>query len=464
MSVTIDETGATSTTLAETLQELIDIFRSLLGGNIDLEPESPIAQILAVVAYGNTEIQDAVVAVANAHSLNNATGVLLDDLFSFLNVLRSEGQATTVNAALTGTQGTIINPGTRAADTDGNQFQTTEQITLGAGNTNTVIQATLVGNTPIPPAGRMRIVTPIAGLETLNSLGTGRVGRFAQSDIDYRAQGRTLAAQGAVGSMSAMDAGVGSLGVTARRVIENRESALVTVQQWPITPHAVLVLAAGATDAELTRAVENHRSGGQPTISAIRGAERSPANIASLITMTGMIEWDGTQYAVDLTAAADGPGIAAVLSAALPINVIWLRNRLVAVFEWTPDRTKAFGDHALVQLLGLDPDTATGGTGPWVRPTIQDLTVTAAITAFPAFSADGLNQVRAAFARVVNGYGIGAEAWANDLLAAAESIVGTRVTALSVQHNGVDVSGVEPPLDTIWALPSANLTITVTSA
>ena len=39
------------------------------------------------------------------------------------------------------------------------------------------------------------------------------------------------------------------------------------------------------------------------------------------------------------------------------------------------------------------------------------------------------------------GYAIGAELWANDILGAAERIPGTRVTLLSVQAGGVDVSG-----------------------
>ena len=58
-------------------------------------------------------------------------------------------------------------------------------------------------------------------------------------------------------------------------------------------------------------------------------------------------------------------------------------------------------------------------------------------------------------------YGLGAQIWQNDILSAAEGITGTRVTTISVQHNSVDVSGLTPPLDALWTLPAANLTVLI---
>ena len=70
--------------------------------------------------------------------------------------------------------------------------------------------------------------------------------------------------------------------------------------------------------------------------------------------------------------------------------------------------------------------------------------------------------MRRAITAVVDAYDIGQQVWANDILRAAEGVNGTRVTAITVQYNTVDVSGISPPLDSIWTLPGANLAVTLT--
>ena len=90
------------------------------------------------------------------------------------------------------------------------------------------------------------------------------------------------------------------------------------------------------------------------------------------------------------------------------------------------------------------------------------LTVTLAVTRQPGFPGDGLDRIRAAATAVATGYGVGQQVWANDFLQAVESIGGTRVTAITVQYNGADVSGLAVPLDVLWLLPFANLTVIIT--
>ena len=106
-----------------------------------------------------------------------------------------------------------------------------------------------------------------------------------------------------------------------------------------------------------------------------------------------------------------------------------------------------------------------------MRPTARALTVTFTLTRRTGFPGDGLERVRSSvLARVggmdaitgrdltddardgirsqleslgaAEGYAIGEEVWANDILGAAERVPGTRVTLLTVQADGADVSGV----------------------
>ena len=145
----------------------------------------------------------------------------------------------------------------------------------------------------------------------------------------------------------------------------------------------------------------------------------------------------------------------------IPPTIAWVDGRYLAQFPWTPTTEPAFGDATVEDAFGLDPDNATGSPGPFVRPRTRDLTVDLSVTRQAGFLGDGLNLIRTAVTNVVDGYELGEQVWANDLIAAAESIGGTRVTTSSTQHDSSDVSGVAVPLDTLWAMPSTNLTVTI---
>ena len=79
-----------------TLQGYIDVleaaFRSALGEDLDLAPETPGAQLVGTLALTLTEVDEALVAVGNGMSRSRALGVQLDDLGSLLGIPRLEGE------------------------------------------------------------------------------------------------------------------------------------------------------------------------------------------------------------------------------------------------------------------------------------------------------------------------------------------------------------------------------------
>ena len=58
-------------------------------------------------------------------------------------------------------------------------------------------------------------------------------------------------------------------------------------------------------------------------------------------------------------------------------------------------------------------------------------------------------------------YRIGEELWLPDLSCEAEAVPGTRISNFTAAAAGVAVSGVAVPVDNLWALSLADLTITV---
>ena len=84
--------GIEPTTLQGYIDALEAAFRSALGQDIDLAPETPAGQLVGTVALTLTEADEALVAVGNGMSRSRALGVQLDDLGSLLGIPRLEGE------------------------------------------------------------------------------------------------------------------------------------------------------------------------------------------------------------------------------------------------------------------------------------------------------------------------------------------------------------------------------------
>ena len=85
--------GIEPTTLQGYIDALEAGFRSALGQDIDLAPETPAGQLVGTLALTLTETDEALVAVGNGMSRSRALGIQLDDLGSLLGIPRLEGEA-----------------------------------------------------------------------------------------------------------------------------------------------------------------------------------------------------------------------------------------------------------------------------------------------------------------------------------------------------------------------------------
>ena len=192
----------------------------------------------------------------------------------------------------------------------------------------------------------------------------------------------------------------------------------------------------------------------------------TPDNNALDAVNNGTVNWNGTDYTgLDLTGSGTDALKAAALTTLLagdtvPPVVAAIDGVYIAQYAWSPTATPAFGTGTVATDYGFGAD-AVVSPGPFIRTRTRALTVTLAVTRQPGFPGDGLDRIRAAATAVATGYGVGQQVWANDFLQAVESIGGTRVTAITVQYNGADVSGLAVPLDVLWLLPFANLTVVI---
>lgn len=463
MAITVDGTGVQAPSLPEAEADVRDDLTGIFGADIATSTQTPQGQIGGVLAVEKTEAGEAIVGVSNAMSIHRAVGPQLDAIGSMLDIRRREGTRSRVTATLRGQAGVNVPVRSRAATAAGDEFRTLTAVTLTAAGVEVELEAVEIGPAAIAAGALTQIVTLVPGWESITNASAGAVGSLRENDVLYRARLIASTARGAVGSFSAMQGALLDALVGKHEIYENETNATATVQQFIIHASAILVVASDGSAADIRRAVETHRTMGVGTMTAIVGGTADESALAAI--SNGTVTWNGTDYTgLDLTATTTAAERAAALTALLAntgVTVAAIDGAYVAMFAWLPGQNPQFGTGTTEEAFGLRSDDATYPEGPFIRPRNRPLTVTMDITRGSGFPSDGLQQIRDRVFIVVSLYDVGQQVWLNDILRVAEGVPGTRVTSISVQHNGVDVSGQNPPLDAVWTLPNANLTVNI---
>ena len=108
---TITSTGIVGRSLADYRTLLENDFKSHFGSDLDVAPETVQGGLIAIMATSLTELDEAVVADANASGIDTASGSQLDDLGTILGVERQSATRSTVTLTLTGVSGTVVAKG-----------------------------------------------------------------------------------------------------------------------------------------------------------------------------------------------------------------------------------------------------------------------------------------------------------------------------------------------------------------
>lgn len=470
MTIKIDGKGTEVSDLAKNQEEQWDRIKAQIGEDLSQSPQTPQGQFVGINSGSLTEVGEAFVASEQAGSLNHVKGPQIDSYGSLLDIKRRLATRSRVTVTLTGVAGVGIPAGSRAkTDPGGAEFRTVSPVVLSPSGATAEMEAVELGVIGATAGTLTSIVTVIAGWETITNTDDADVGVSRQEDDEYRQSYMLRTAHSSIGALPALKAALEEAMAGGTKVEENNSNAAIIVQEWEIAPSSILVIAESGINSDIRRAVENHRGMGVRTNVAINGGV--PDNSALDAISNGTVTWNGVDYTgLDLTSSATPALKAAALTTLLEgtltlpatgVTIRYIDGRYVAIFSWFPTRSPMFGHAAVEEAFGLDPDNSDYPVGPFIRPKNRDLTIVVDVTRRAGFPGDGLAQIRDNLAARVKAYDIGEEVWLNDLLCEVERVGGTRITAMTVQYDSADISGVAVPLDIIWSLPAANLTINI---
>ena len=233
---------------------------------LNIEPSSPMGQVLDLIVAEIDAKNAEISFLANMANPEIATGKYLDALAALYGLDRKISEPTVVNCVLTGLKGTVIPYGAIAQDTLGNQYR--HSAANGAqiddtGSVTTTFTAINHGPLEVAAGSVNRIVTTIAGWDSITNPTAGVIGRDEETDAELRNRMIESYAVNATGYVEAIEANLAALeGVLDVRVLENPTNAEITQYGVSIEPHSILIAIVGGEDSDIARTIYQRKDAG----------------------------------------------------------------------------------------------------------------------------------------------------------------------------------------------------------
>lgn len=243
----------------------------------DYERDTFLGQITEILAYELGQLAEANMAVYDARSVSNATGLQLDNLALIVGVTRQEATKGTVTLTCTGTDGTVITQGkiVEGGGSDGKaRWVISEDATIGAVTSGTVDVAAKAQDAGqiVATAGQITtIVTAVDGWDTVTNAAAADPGNDRETDSELRARRqRALQAAGATSTNAILSALLELDEVSGATVVDNPTGSTATVAGVSVDPYAVACIVAPDSmtaddQAVVVKAIYDHLGAGTAT-------------------------------------------------------------------------------------------------------------------------------------------------------------------------------------------------------
>ena len=263
----INQTGISATSLTEYKADIEALLKSVFGDNFNVDPEEPQGQLIGQLALTFSLSDDAIIDMFNATDIYTAEGSQMDFIASNINVIRNEAQNTEVICDFTGVAGTIIPEGETAEDTNGNKFTLKEAVTIGVSGTVSGTMVSVDSGALVVDADTLtKIVSVIAGWETINNPTVGITGYSEESDSEFLKKYLDSVAINSVSQITSMRSSLLAItDVKQAIVVQNDEKVEQTIKGLVLPPNSITSIALGGTSEDIINAIGQKKPVGIPT-------------------------------------------------------------------------------------------------------------------------------------------------------------------------------------------------------
>lgn len=241
----------------ETLQAK---FQGIYGSDAYISPDSQDGQLLAIMAKGFADCNDAAVAIYNSMSPATAQGAGLSNNVKINGIARAVPTNGSVTLRLVGQIGATITDGI-AADAQGNQWLIPSPTVIPpAGQIDVTATAAQAGAITAAIGTITQIVNPQLGWQSVTNTTVATAGAPIENDSALRQRQTTSVALPSKTVLSGIEGAIAGLaGVTAVLVYENDTD---TVDANGLPAHSISAVVVGGVAADIAGAIQKKKTPG----------------------------------------------------------------------------------------------------------------------------------------------------------------------------------------------------------
>lgn len=260
---TITAAGISVPSYNDVINSLVASFQAIYGTDAYLGNDSQDFQLLAVVAQGIDDCNQAAVTLYNAFSPSYAQGNQLSALVKINGLSRQASSFSSVNVLISGVVGTTINNGS-VADSAGNVYNLPASVIIpAAGQILVTATAQQAGAINSPGGSVVNINTPTFGWQTVNNPLPSVQGAPVETDYALRIRQANSTEMPALAVFEGLVGTVANLsGVIAVAGYENPTSS---PDANGLPPHSIAIVAQGGNAMSIAQAIALHKTPGTDT-------------------------------------------------------------------------------------------------------------------------------------------------------------------------------------------------------
>ena len=226
---------------------------------INLEPSSPMGQVLDIVVAEIEAKNSELAYVTNMVNPNSANGKWLDAIAALYGIDRKSSEPSVVTCQLKGLPNTFIPYGVIVQDSQGNQYRhnAVAGVTLdSSGAGESTFSSIVHGAIEVAPHAITQIITSIAGWQTVDNELAAVVGRYQETNAELRERILESYAINSHGAVESIESSLRELaGVLDCRVLENFTGDRITEFGLELEPHSIGVCIVGGEDTDIAEVI-----------------------------------------------------------------------------------------------------------------------------------------------------------------------------------------------------------------
>lgn len=218
--------GVLIQTYEEIYNEIADGYRAIYGNDIDLDPNSPDGQRVAIEAKITLDVQTFALNLYNSIDPDFAQGLSLDSIIKLSGLRRQPTSLSQVDVTITTDRDLTLPIGYQVQDDIGQIWETDEALNLTTGANTETLFAQNFGAVTALPNTITEPVTIIIGVASVNNAAAATVGEDEETDPEVRVRRNRSLENPSTSTVGGLFSALGNLsGVTNLVIYENDQDA-----------------------------------------------------------------------------------------------------------------------------------------------------------------------------------------------------------------------------------------------